>query len=221
MITERTEDQAQKADEAPTLDRRGMLTAMAVTAAGIVGAAALPSTALAVASPTLGTGTEPGAWGGNANAGGGVGVRGDSVTGDGVVGYSSGLAKSGVYGNNTTGMGGIGVTGDGAVKGVHGRTTVGIGVHGESATGTALLVSGKAQFSRSGLTPFPKKKNSIIVTVPGGLTTGFSKIFATMQGSPGDGVYIAYAAKNTTSTIKIRLNKKSTKASNVAWWVID
>jgi hypothetical protein len=221
MITERTEDQVQKTDESPTLDRRGMLTAMAVTAAGIVGAAALPSTALAVGTPSDGTGTDPGVWGRNLNTGGGLGVKGEAVSGDGVVGYSSGNTKSGVYGSNMAGVGGIGVTGDGAVKGVHGRTTVGIGVHGESTSGTALLVSGKAQFSRSGVTTFPKKKNYITVTVPGGLTTGVTKIFATMQGSPGDGVWIAYASKSSAATIKIRLNKKSTKKTTVAWWVID
>jgi hypothetical protein len=57
--------------------------------------------------------------------------------------------------------------------------------------------------------------------VPGGLTTRVSKIFATIPRSPGDGVWIAYAAESSSSTIKIRLNKKSSKKTTVAWRVID
>ena len=171
MLTERTQEQVQKADEAPAIDRRTMLTALAAGAAGVA-AMAVPGVAMAAtdAPVTVGTnsdasGADTGLIGRNLNAGGGRGVYGFSSTGDGVVGRSSSSGKSGVWALNTS-PGGIGVTGDGIATGIHGRTSAGIGVHGESTTGTALLVSGKAVFSRSGVVSISRKKYSVTLRCP-------------------------------------------------------
>ncbi len=59
---------------------------------------------------------------------GGTGVAGKSDTGDGVVGESGDLNKSGVYGNNT-----------GGGYGVAGRSAGGAGVKGESVNGTGVF----------------------------------------------------------------------------------
>jgi hypothetical protein len=230
MITERIKGQIQETDEERKLDRRGMLTAMAVTAAGLVGAAALPTTALAAHGDPVSVGVagngaanETALWGKNVNAGyWSIGVLGESKQSDGIRAMSEAPGLSGLWAKNVA-VGGVGATADGALAGLVGRTPLatGYGVIALGGVGKALKVDGKATFTRSGIATFPKKKNVITVTVPGDLTTGVSMILATMQGSPGDGVYISYAGKNTASTIKIRLNKKSTKKTTVAWFVID
>lgn len=189
-----------------------------------------------------------GVYGENWNAygvkgGGATGVWGFSTTGDGVYGATTAVAKSGVYGQNWSAYG---VKGSGAT-GVWGFSTTGDGVLGETeaadrsavyaehkgaahgyavyakcpAVGKALKVDGKMSFTRSGVSTFPRRKSSIYITVPGGLVSGVSKVMATMQGSAGSGVYISYACRNNATTIKVRLNKKSTRRTKVAWMVID
>jgi hypothetical protein len=229
MITEHIQAETERTDDARLIDRRRMLTAFAATAAGVVGAMALPGAAVASTGDVVhagqvanGSATDAGLVGQNPNRGGGVGVYGAGISGDGVVGYSEGVNKSGVWGKDIA-SGGAGITGDGTLAGVVGRTPSadGFGVIAEGGVGSALKVSGKAVFTRSGIAAFPKKKNYILITVPGGLTTGVSRIIATMQGSPGSNTWIAYACRNSASTIKVRLNKKSSKSTTVAWMVFD
>jgi hypothetical protein len=228
MITEREPEEIQEPDDTQLMDRRRMLTAFAATAAGVVGAMALPTVAAAATGDAVHSGSvsdaslsDPGLWGRNWNLSGGVGVLAESHSGDAIVGYSEGVNKSGIWAKNVA-TGGAGVTGDGAVAGVVGRTpaAAGYGVLAIGGAGGALKVDGKATFTRSGVASFPKKKTYITIAVPGGLS-GTPKFLVTMQGSPGDGVFIAYASKNSTTTIKVRLNKKSTKSTTVAWMVLD
>jgi hypothetical protein len=232
MIKSTNEESIEPAEDTQPLDRRAMLTALAASAAGVAGMLAMPGVAVAATGDPVNSGAwadsnTPAAglkgrnWNFAPNAGNGV--VGHSRMADGVVGYSEGVAKSGVYGlSAAVGVGGAGVTGDGTLMGVHGRTATGVGVHAESLAeaATALKVTGKATFTRSGVASFPKKKTYITITVPGGLS-GTPKFLVTMQGSPGDGIYVAYASKNSTTTIKVRLNKKSTKSTTVAWMVLD
>jgi hypothetical protein len=72
-----------------------------------------------------------------------TGVRGESGTGNGVVGSTTDNTRAGVFGENTaaTGSGGAGVVG------VANHNT---GVQAISSNGTALEVDGVATFSRSG-----------------------------------------------------------------------
>jgi hypothetical protein len=91
---------------------------------------------------------------GDPNIGGGAGVYGENVKGDGVQGVSN-FGGSGVYGQGRTGVRGessaqegVGVRGETAgdsTRGVFGRTTGfnGQGVSGEGLNGTGVLGTGK------------------------------------------------------------------------------
>jgi hypothetical protein len=229
------EDQSIDESADPKLmDRRGMLTAAAAAAAGLIGTMVMPAAAMAATGDAVtagnvatGSTTAPGLWGRSTS--GGVGVIGESTLYDGVQGFSSGVGASGVWGRSDA-SGGAGVTGDGPGYGLHGRSTAGLGVRGASTTGTgvsaestsgaALSVVGKATFSRSGKATLARKKSSIIVPVASGVSTT-AMILVTLQGEAGSGVYVKYAKRYSATTIKIQLNKKSTKASSIAWMILD
>jgi hypothetical protein len=132
------EGQIESAADERLVDRRTMLRRAAATAAGLIGALALPATALAATGDPAKAGQEstasagdPGLWGSNSNLSpeGGVGVRGESKTGDGMVAVSQAANKSGIWAKNVA-SGGAGVTGDGDVAGVVGRSTTGHGTWG-------------------------------------------------------------------------------------------
>jgi hypothetical protein len=109
--------------------------------------------------------------------------RGDGVHGEGgingVSGRTSTATASGVYGQkDSTGFG------------VAGRAANCTGVFADSANGTALQVSGKAQFSRSGVVTITYPAKSAVVTgVP---VTSKSFAFATIQKFLA-GVYVVAA----------------------------
>ena len=97
-----------------------------------------------------------------------TGVYGYGNNGNGVFGQTSVNATSGVYGQN-----------DGTGYGVAGRSNNGTGVLADSINGTALLVTGKAAFSRSGKATV-KAGNSQVVVKNVALTSS-SLILATLQ----------------------------------------
>jgi len=128
------------ADEGKLVDRRGMLAAAAAATAGIIGTLVLPGTAVANSGDTVqvghtgdATGADTALYGRNSmTPGGGVGVRGDAQSNDGVQGFSWGEDNSGVSGKSW-GSSGIGVSGTGPQYGVSGQSNAGDGVHGTSS----------------------------------------------------------------------------------------
>jgi hypothetical protein len=153
----------------------------------------------------------------------GAGVYGENdASGNGIYGHAANSAASGVYGQN-----------DGAGYGVAGRASSGIGALGDSANGigvwassqnaTALKVSGKAQFSRSGVvtvtgTPSAPKK-SVKVSLP---ITAKSMMTALLQKYVA-GVYVVAAVPNVSGGFfTIYLNKAvSTSVGPIAWMVTE
>jgi hypothetical protein len=127
--------------------------------------------------------------------------------------HPSTLAKTGVYGYAAQ---------DATAVGVRGESTTGIGVHATSR-GTALQVSGKAQFSRSGRASLPAGKTFVDVTVPGGLAP-HSVVHATLQ-SYRSGTAVAAARCNYPSAGKARiyLTKVASRsaATSVGWFVAE
>jgi len=235
------QDHIEKADQGHMMDRRGMLTAAAATAAGLLGAMAFPSVAVAAHGDPVQagvsasvTGSESALIGSNMSlAGGGVGVSAESAAGDAILAISSGAGCCGVDAQGG-GAGGVGVFGRGrsvgisggpwasipTADGVWGESISGVGVKARATTGTALKVEGKAAFARSGIASISKKSTSKTITVPGGVTAN-SKFLVTLQGSLGSGVNVWCAYAIGSTGFKIKLNKKSTKTGNVAWMVID
>ena len=159
--------------------------------------------------------------------GGVAGVKGESgaVAGSsGVLGTSNGAGTSGVYGyinNQQTGHGVIGRADLGV--GVLGDSTYGVGVDATSANDTALRVTGKAQFSRSGTTTIAGTSSSpkSFVTIPNVALASSSFIIATSQKNVA-GVWVTAAVPNVSDgTITIHLNKAVTHNYAVGWMVIE
>jgi hypothetical protein len=166
--------------------------------------------------------------------GGTYGVEGVTSTGTGVYGNTFAANQNGVYGhaNNTTGSGAYGQN-DSTGYGVAGRAADGIGTLGDSADGigvwassqnaTALKVTGKAQFSRSGVATIAGSsaapKNSVKVSLP---ITAKSMMTATLQKYVA-GVYVVAAVPNVSGGyFTIYLNKTvTTSVGPVAWIVTE
>ncbi len=166
--------------------------------------------------------------------GGTYGVEGNTATGTGVYGNTTADGQNGVYGHaaNTSGSGVYGQN-DGTGFGVAGRASGGTGTLGDSANGTgvwassqnatALKVSGKAQFSRSGVATVagtaaaPKK--SVKVSLP---ITAKSMMTATLQ-KYVPGVSVVAAVPNVAGGyFTIYLNKSvTTSAGPIAWIVTE
>jgi hypothetical protein len=137
-------------------------------------------------------------------------------------GHANNTSGSGVYGQN-----------DGAGYGVAGRASGGIGTLGDSADGigvwassqnaTALKVTGKAQFSRSGVATVAGSsaapKNSVRVSLP---ITAKSMMTATLQKYVA-GVYVVAAVPNVSGGyFTIYLNKSvTTSVGPIAWMVVE
>jgi hypothetical protein len=167
--------------------------------------------------------------------GNGFGVNGSSGiggTGDGVLGLSRGTGN-GVHGFTNASANAILGENDGTGNGVAGRAPGGVGILGDSANGvgvsavsqnaTALKVTGRAQFSRSGnatvegtsATP----KDSVRVHLP---ITAKSMLTALLQRRI-PGVYVAAAVPNVAGGyFTLYLNKSvSTSAGPIAWIVTE
>jgi hypothetical protein len=186
--------------------------------------------------------TAPGSWGvvgtgadtGVIGLGDTYGVWGETTTGTGVYGNTFAENQNGVYGHaaNTTGSGVYGQN-DSTGYGVAGRASTGTGTLGESANGTgvwansqnatALKVSGKAQFSRSGIATVAgtaaAPKNSVKVSLP---ITAKSMMTATLQ-KYVPGVSVVAAVPNVAGGyFTIYLNKPvSTSVGPIAWMVVE
>jgi hypothetical protein len=170
-----------------------------------------------------------GVGGGNKGSGvaGAGGTDGDGVTGlafgtgNGVSGYGGGTNGSGVLGQgggNGAGLLGIAF---GTGPAVHGRgPAAGVGVLAENSDGgTALKVTGPAVFSRSGILAIAAGSSSATKTrVP--LSAG-SLVLATLQQDRA-GVYVRSAVPNIAKhSFTIQLNKAVTKATTVAWFIVN
>jgi len=166
------------------------------------------------------------------NTGGGKGVFGFSATGNGVEGGStSANGVQGETGSNTA----SGVYGQdsGTGYGVAGRAPGGIGTLGDSANGigvwansqnaVALKVSGKAQFSRSGVAwvagTSTAPRIAVRVTLP---ITAKSMMTATLQKYVPGVVVVAAVPNVTGGYFTIYLNKAvTTTVGPIAWVVVE
>ncbi|HEX5825446.1 MAG TPA: hypothetical protein VFY18_13390 [Candidatus Limnocylindrales bacterium] len=162
--------------------------------------------------------TGVGVWGRSSQ---GTAVLGDAVTGYGVEAYGA----VGVYGSG----GAVGIIGDvDHATGVQGWTGIAtaptsgadVGVWAGAENGrTALKVQGVVRMNRSGRVSIGATKSSVVVAVPGGLSST-SLGFATLQTNRA-GYYIQAVSINTAlSQITIYLNKALATATFVAWVVI-
>jgi len=137
-----------------------------------------------------------------------TGVYGVGYGGNGVFGQSADSTTSGVYGQH-----------DGTAWGVRGTAPNGIGVFAESSGSIALLVEGKAVFSRSGKATV-KAGNSQVVAQNVALTSG-SLVLATLQQVQAE-VYVAGVVPSVAnSRFTIRLNQAPTVNLKVAWFVVN
>jgi hypothetical protein len=165
----------------------------------------------------------------------------DGANGTGLWGYSTSATGTGVYGQSAIGVwgyGGIGVyganhgTGAGVYGasiagssvpnpppevGVFGYTDTGYGVFAQATSGTALYVSGKARFSRSGRTYVASGASSRKITMAG-VTTG-SYIIATPQ-TNRPGVFVQ-AVVPVAGSFTIYLNKAVPGTTYIGYLVIN
>ncbi len=101
------------------------------------------------------------------------------------------------------------------VRGVGSRT----GVSAESPSGVALDVHGKAHFTRSGRALIGAAKTYRDIPCAN-LGTG-SMILATLQGSGGTGVAVAYCARLSSTKFRVVLTRATTRSVYVAWFVLN
>jgi hypothetical protein len=161
----------------------------------------------------------------------GAGVRGEATTGAGVIGVSP--SGSGVEGSTNMGTGVLGISEEGtgvaghitlSGDGVHGHSfaTAGVGVRASAEAGRALVVDGKAAFSRSGRATIPAGAGHVDVdlTTRGGLG-GTPLCFANLT-TRRPGIHIEAVRPNTPSTGKLRIyvNKAVPGSTFVAWLVL-
>jgi hypothetical protein len=175
--------------------------------------------------------TNGGGWGvfgsnHNSNCWGGIGTGNQGVFGhggdnhDGVWGRTNGSGKSGVYGlsDNQSGCGVLGRNRPADTQGRLGDSDYGVFGWAPNQR-TALGVSGKASFSRSGVLTIPK--NAQYAKVADVALTSASFVIATLN-QYRSGVWIAAAVPNVAAdSITIYLNKKATAATRVAWLVLE
>jgi hypothetical protein len=149
-----------------------------------------------------------------------TGIHGSTTNGRGVHGSTSG-GGYGVFGEAVAGAGVVGRSGTGP-------SDLGVGVVAEAGpNGTALYVSGRASFTRSGRTMIPAGRSYVDIRPQLGLApieqTGVVGILATLQ-QHRPGVYVAAVRGNYPSpgTARIYLNKvaSSTLKTPVTWFVL-
>jgi hypothetical protein len=158
----------------------------------------------------------------------GAGVRGEATTGAGLVGFS--LSGTGVEGFTRTGNGVVGVSDERAgiigfitlsAEGVHGHSfaSAGVGVRAMAEAGHALVVDGKATFSRSGRATIPAGASHIDVDLntKGGLG-GTPLCFANLM-TRRPGIHVETVRPNSPSAGKLRinLNRAAPGSTFVAW----
>jgi hypothetical protein len=87
------------------------------------------------------------------------------------------------------------------------------------STGTALYVSGKTKFSRSGRTYVAKGKRYVDVSVPGGVSAS-SQIIATAT-KYVSGTWVQAAVYVSSTKIRVYLNKVCTASVYFSWIVLN
>ncbi len=137
----------------------------------------------------------------------GDGVLGFSYHGNGVSGHSSTANKAALKGVDVAKSGGMGLF----AQSVHGTAAV-----VTSGEGVALKVSGKAEFSNSGVATVPSGSKTVTVEVAG--LTSSSVVLATIQ-KPQGSVSIA-GAEAAAGKFTITLTAKATSSLPVGWFVI-
>jgi hypothetical protein len=181
-------------------------------------------------------------------SGAGDGLEGQSSSGHGVVGSTSGSSASGVFGFNggdgngvsgqVNNVGASGVYGnnDGRGFGVAGRANGGVGVLASSQNGTALQVDGTsnftdtatffgpaqfatAQFGTSGVLTIAAGKSS--ATQGRVALTRASLVLATVQ-QDRPGVWVRSAVPNAAkNSVTVHLSKPVPARTRVAWLVVN
>jgi hypothetical protein len=148
----------------------------------------------------------------------------------GVFGYSqesteAGYAGTGVWGDSPDtgvfGSGGYGVVGYGGV-GVEGDAnelpgSIGVRAWAPSTAQTALKVTGKVSFSRSGRKSMAAGKSSVVVSLAG--VKSSSKVFAVLATSES-GRWVR-AVVPAAGKFTVRLNTTLRTKAVVAWFVLD
>ena len=137
----------------------------------------------------------------------------DDFTASGVWGDSPeiGVAGSGTWG--VVGFGGVGVEGDANSQ----PGSVGVWAYAPTNAQTALKVTGKVSFSRSGRTNIATGKSSIAITLAG--VASNSRVFAVLA-SNRSGRYVR-AVVPATNSFTIYLNTTVTSTTVVTWFVLD
>lgn len=177
---------------------------------------------------------EVGVYGFSFVSGNSVGVLGDGSFGSITRGnYGAvGIGDTGVLGFNFTdsparsigvqgdvGPGSTGVYGNTGVNVAPAPPTGGIGVYARAETNsqTALQVSGKVKFSRSGRLAVPRGRTSISRSTPGVTTS--SIIIAVLQTSEA-GTWVR-AAVPATGRFTVYFNRALPSSSYVGWFIIN
>lgn len=195
--------------------------------------------AFAGTAPAHAVTTPTGVWGetelanghgvhGRATGQNGVGVYAESA-GHAVFATTSGQFAAGVYGTGTEGYGVLGnatagtaVSGNasGAGIGVFGGANQGTGVRARSTGGTALSVDGTNVFSQAGRGTFAVGETQH--AIDGVRLTSKSGVVATLNTTPGDGVYLIRARINLAeSRIVLVLNQPATSAAHYTYFIVD
>ena len=189
----------------------------------IIGALALAAGSLIASAPEVALAADGGTMfiGSNMVSGSPTSITRRTVPGSDDLSYvflnhNLGDQHIGVYGSPTwqAGAESIGVYGLANTAGHYGV----LAEHDDG--GTALKVVGKASFQRSGRSSVSKGKASKTVTGLSGVATT-SMILVTLQGSGGSGVYLKYAARVSSTSFKVVLNKACTSAAKFAWMIVD
>jgi hypothetical protein len=165
-------------------------------------------------------GADPtGVWGegGTATTGSTTGVYGEGDTGVWGFGGWGVFGASDATGTGMYGLSAASVPAAPAHTGVFGYSDGGTGVYAKAATGTALYVSGKASFSRSGKIAITAGHSAAAKTLAGVTTS--SLIIAVLQ-TYRAGYYLA-AAVPAAGKFTVYLNKVATSTMTVAFFVVN
>ena len=229
-------ENAATADDATAIAAQAQGVAISALATGVVGKGlvAVANSAIGATIGVDGRVAAPagvGVRGWSTDAGASArGVFGTTTNGTGVHGWVGPTdtsvpptGKSGVFGQCDIDASSHGAYGRSAAGfGVRGRTSSGYGVFAEAtgATGTALKVSGKAVFTRSGKATVPNGSSSVVVSSV--TLTSSSLILATIQGSAASGLYVRYVAPSIgNSNFTIKLSKAVTADTKVGWFIVN
>jgi hypothetical protein len=161
----------------------------------------------------------------------GSGVKGVATTGSGVLGVApngigvegstqDGVAIMGVSENGTGVFGHITLSGD-AVHG-HSFANAGVGVRASAEAGVALVVDGKARFSRSGRATIPTGANHVDVDLRAndglaGLPMAFANLYTHR---PGIHVEAVRPNQPSAGRMRIYLNRAVPGPTLVVWLVL-